>query len=322
MLEHLHWSAPRWAAAPPAWPSDTDGFVDARRCTVQLANGFLYLDAIADRATALLGHDQPPELASDLVAVRALLDELAPGLRCAAVVQSFDAAADLAARLGSAIAGSARKVVHTDASAGEAIPDAAILIANERETAGRTGSWLVSSTWERAPDIVVAGETLSAGRPFGAVLVSLPMADGVARLQRQDLHPAADAETLDRVAGVVGAVTAQRLNADGLRLMPYLRQRLEAVQATCSGIASLAFSPFSAAIKFAAPFTAVQIKKKLCERGVLVGLDRDRVIVAPALAMRPAEIDVIAGALRGALCDTPTWRPPVCCAACAAIAFE
>jgi hypothetical protein len=268
----------------------------------------------------LLGHDCPRDFPGDSGTACAALSELGSGLSRAAVVESFAAAADLAARLGGAITGDNRKLMIADASAGEPNSDASVLIAHERDTAGRTGAWFVSGTWRRRPDIVVVGETLSAGRPFGAVLVSAHIAAEVARVQRHHDHPAADAETIRRVAAVIRAVSEQALIPDGLRLMPHLRQRLEAVQTTCSGIASLAFSPFSAVIKFATPLSAIQMKKRLCERGVLVGLDCDRVIIAPALAMRPAEIDVIAGVLRGALCDTPTWRPPVCCAACAALA--
>jgi acetylornithine/succinyldiaminopimelate/putrescine aminotransferase len=172
------------------------------------------------------------------------------------------------------------------------------------------------------PDIVLLGETLSAGRPFGAVLVSESITDRLAALRLQDLSPVADNYTLGRVAGVISTLTDQGLIADRPPLMAYLRDRLQALRATCDGIASLHVSPVAIEVKLAPPFSATQIKRRLCERGVLVGLHQDQIVIAPALPMRPAEVDVITGALRGALANTPTWRPPVCCAACALITCE
>jgi adenosylmethionine-8-amino-7-oxononanoate aminotransferase len=63
------------------------------------------------------------------------------------------------------------------------------------------------------------------------------------------------------------------------------------------------------------------MKRKLCERGVLVELDADggAVAIAPPLIIRPAEIDVIIGTVRGALHNIPVGRLGVCCAACEAI---
>ena len=317
MLEHLHWSAPtplEGARAVP--PADIDLVVDARRCTVQLANGFLYLDAIADRATALLAHDAPPDVPTKPTEVRAMIEALAPSYHCAALAQSFDAAVAVATRFVAAL-GQERDVVVADAACGETKPGGNLAIVSERDTAGRTGEWILSRAWARRPDILLVGETLSAGKPFGAVLTTGDIARRIELFGLHDECLLAQKTSLDCVAGVIQTVTQHDLIAGGSRLMAYLVERLRAVQATCDGIRSLIQSPVDVEIELAPPFTAAQIKRRMCERGVLVGLNHNRIVISPALPMRPAEVDVITGALRGAFANTPTWRPPVCCAACA-----
>ena len=102
----------------------------------------------------------------------------------------------------------------------------------------------------------------------------------------------------------------------------YLRERLESVRASSGAFDVIDFSPLRAVITMPTAAAGARLKRRLCERGVLVGLDEQgRVVIAPPLAIRPAEIDVISGALRAAATNRP-WRPSLCCPACAGIAAE
>ncbi len=161
-----YWPAhtPALGGQPPP-QEDAEHPVDARRCTVQLSTGRLYLDALATPATALLGHDLPPTPAVDPATVLRMLSSLTPGYVCLAVTQSFAAAADLAAQLGDN-----GSLVEINAMAGEPVIAGRPLVAFENETLGRTGRWLASSAWKHAPDMIVVGEALALGSPFGAVL--------------------------------------------------------------------------------------------------------------------------------------------------------
>ena len=304
MLARLHWDPLSAEGKDPSFP---DAVVDAHASTVQLESGYLYLDAAADPAHALLGHDDPPPVAAGAAEVAALLESLAPGHRTLALAADREAALALARR----IAGDGAGVV--DALDGEPIVAAGRLVAVENRSLGRTGRWLASSSWTRSPEVVVIGEALAAGAAFGAVLVRADIAG-----THRGLATDADAAALARVAGVVAAVEAAALHDGAVRLGAYLTERLAALAAVDDAILAVEGLPLGARVAFRS-VSALRVKRKLCERGVLVGLDGDRLVILPPLVMRPAEIDVITGALRGALHDTPTWRPSACCAACAAI---
>ena len=98
----------------------------------------------------------------------------------------------------------------------------------------------------------------------------------------------------------------------------HLRDRLLSVRTICPQIASIDFAALRATIAFAPSVDGAMIKRRLCERGVLAGLDRrGHLVIRPPLAIRPAELDVISGSLRAALTGAPSWRPAECCAACA-----
>lgn len=281
--------------------------LEARRCTVQLSTGRLYLDAVASPATALLGHDLPPTPVIDAPTVERMLSSLAPGYACVAMKSSFATAAELAVRLARSSAGAEGRVVEINAFEGEPAGSVAILVAYENETLGRTGRWLASAGWKRTPDLVVVGDALALDFPFGAVL---------ARDAHSSKHDA-DSASLARVAAAIAAVESQGLLQQGGEVAEYLRARLFSVRESCPEIQSVESSGLSIRVTFTAQLSASQIRRRMCERGVLVGVDSaGRLAVDPPLPLRIAEADVIIGALRGSLLDLPMVSASACCAAC------
>ncbi|GEM_PF-4925405 len=307
MLDRLPWSHSfRAGAATP------DAAIDARGSTVQLANGFLYLDAAADPAHSLLGYDEPPRVEADAETIARKLEAIAKGYRCAALVANLEAGRAAALEIADGEAATA------DALAGEPSIQAPKLIAIENDSLGRSGAWLASLSWRRKPNVIVVGEAIAAGAPFAAVLVKASRG----RAPKLRIDVAIDPSVPCRVAGVIAAVETSGLLTQAQRSAAYLAERLRSAKAASGGeIAAISRLPFGASLGFKSR-SAAQMKRKLCERGVLVGLAGDRLVVLPPLIIRPAEIDVISGALRGALANTPTWRPSACCAACEGLAAE
>jgi acetylornithine/succinyldiaminopimelate/putrescine aminotransferase len=310
-----YWPAhtPALVEQPPL-ESDAQHPVDARRCTVQLSTGRLYLDALATPATALLGHDLPPAPAVGPATVLRMLSSLAPGYACVAMTQSFSAAADLAAELGDNVS-----LVEINAMAGEPAIAGRPLVALENETLGRTGRWLASSAWKHAADMIVVGEALALGSPFGAVLARGGFAAGLDATNHASAPTlqAALPASLARVSAAIHAVESEGLLQQGRDVADYLMARLAAVRESCPQIESVEGVGLSIRVTLASPHTAAQIRRGMCERGVLVGVDGPRrLAINPPLPLRIAEADVITGALRGALLGLPLPSAPVCCAAC------
>jgi 4-aminobutyrate aminotransferase-like enzyme len=294
-MYHLHWVQQPKRRSEPAPPADL--ILAARRCTLQLSNGYLYLDAVANPATALLGHDEPPAVVADALRVTSLLNALVAPYCCVALTAAANAAAELAREI--------------------AVRLPAVKIVDERAVAEHRG-WLPAHPSDPASDMIVLGETLSAGASFGALLAREHLADGVETIARRMKIVSPSAETLNRVAGVIQWINDERLIENGPFLMSYVRERLESLKANARQISSIEYTALSARLAFVPPTDAVTIKRKMCERGVLVGTDTGRLVITPSLALRLAEVDVITGTLRAALSDTPTWRMPVCCPACEA----
>jgi hypothetical protein len=311
MFNHFRQTYGSTAPAPPLATSDP---LDARRCTVQLQNGHLYLDAIPAPAQALLGYDLPRSFGLSGDAVVALINQMVNGYRCVAIAASQDDVVSVATAMARQRHGADIEVRIVDAVGDEPTktPEAT-LIALENESLGRSGRWCASAGWDRRPDFVVVGDALSGGAPFAALLA----------VTNDDTAPAAmtcDSAVLERVGDTIRAVAAEQLLDQALPLDRYLRERLNAVRATCGEFGTLEFSPLRAVLTLQSPAAAAKLKRRLCERGVLVGLDdRGRIVIAPPLVIRAAEIDVISGALRAALMNR-AWRPSLCCPACEAIA--
>jgi adenosylmethionine-8-amino-7-oxononanoate aminotransferase len=290
----------------------------ARRCTVQLSTGRLYLDAIASPATALLGYDAPDMPAAGPRSAKRMLSSLDPGYTCAAITRSFADARDGAARLARSIAGTRGRVTETNALAGEPDLGHDFIIAYENETLGRTGRWLGSASWQRAPELVVVDDAIALGSPFGAVLARHDLVEKLETTFRVILRDdAVDSGAVARVEAAITTVESEGLLQHGRELADYLFARLLAAQKTCPEIESVKATGLSFRLAIAPPLSAAQIRRGMCERGVLVGVDHaDRLAIEPPLALRIAEADVITGALRGTILQLPLVSASVCCASC------
>jgi 4-aminobutyrate aminotransferase-like enzyme len=342
-----------WGDLPPG--RDVKHPLDARRCTVQLSTGRLYLDAVASPATALLGHDLPSMPAADAPTVAHMLASLAPGYVCLAMTSSFAAAIDFAALLtrcgknipfchserseesllglnpteereiprfarndkkeghvfrsvfGRSAAGAEGRVVEMNALDGEPAASADVLVVHENETLGRTGRWLASAAWKRTPDLIVVGEAIALGFPFGAVL---------ARGGHSAGHDA-DSAALARVAAAITTVESEGLLRQGSEVAEYLMARLLSMRDSCPQIETVEGLGLSVRIAFTPPLAATRIRRWMCERGVLAGVDgAGRLAIDPPLPLRIAEVDVITGALRGSILSLPMVSASPCCAAC------
>jgi len=371
---------------PSRWPSHAGAGgkpetpLEARRCTVQLSTGRLYLDAAATPATALLGHDLPRLRPTDEPTVRRMISSLAPGYTCVALAPSYSSAVALATNLARSVSAPSRRILEMNALDGglPSSPDPNdLILAWENETLARTGRWLASAAWQRPPDFIVIGDALALGSPFGAALASETRAaslelsqmagDVAARLLSTDFNSfgnssarprsgivdeAVPSATLSRVAAAIGTVEKEGLLQHGRELADYLAARLAAVRETCPQIESISRAGLLFHIEVAPPLTASLVRRRMCERGVLVASrepknggeksdlqksdqhegkhvengerendgqsnaeDTTLIINAP-LTLRIAEADVITGALRGALLDSPMPTASAPCSAC------
>ncbi len=306
---------PDAAAATRAGAAAAINFVDARRCTVQLENGHLYLDAIPAPARSLLGYDEPRSASLSAAEVVALIDAMSTRHRCVALTDSDDSAFAFAKK----IVGHGKKAAIIPAEQGEPAAAPGPVIAFENVSLGRSGKWLESANWTRSPDAIVIGEALAGGAPFAAVLVDRAHCDGASPTLQANR---CSAESLARVGSIMATVHQEQLLEYAPALDRHLRERLESVRATNGVFGTVEQSSLRAVITMPTPSAGARLKRRLCERGILVGLDEQgRVVIAPPLVIRPAELDVISGALRAAATDRP-WRPAVCCPACAQIVAE
>jgi len=321
-MNFLESSAPGHNAPPPsvtdkfAGHSIDDQIVETRRCTVQMQNGFLYLDALASQATALLGHDRPAPAAATRATLMQSLAALHPDYDCAAICADLATALLAARKVASLIAGDSKSVRLLGAEGGEVGEQTGIAIAIENETVGRSGTWFASADWRVPPSFIVVGDVLAAGESFGAVFVERRLAF---RIPAGSMAGVAlpDDRTIALVQAVIDAVQEQQLIRKTKDLAAYFHNRLESVQSSCQDIAEIQVAGLSAKIRLNPGMTAAQLKRRLCERGVLVGVDdRGALLIRPPLATRLAEIDVISGVLRGALLGTATARSAACCASC------
>ncbi len=296
--------------------SIADQIVEARRCTVQMQNGFLYLDALASPATALLGYDRPAPEAIDKRGLMRTLSKLHREYKCVALDTGAEAMVPIAKQIAATIGGNGQGPRVVNAAAGEPEFIGGITIALEDETIGRSGAWLVSPAWRSKPDLIVLGSTLAAGESFGALLMSRRAVErGSSNLQIRAASVPAGIMAL--VQGVVVSVERQQLIEHGRDLAKYFSERMNAVQAACQQIAAIRFGVLSANVRFQPGTSAGQLKRKLCERGLLVGADEQNgLVIRPPLSTRPAEIDVISGVLRGVMHGVPATRISACCAAC------
>jgi 4-aminobutyrate aminotransferase-like enzyme len=246
---------------------------------------------------------------------------------CLAMTRSSAAACDVAVRLARSGRQAQNRITCINAFEGESSADHDVIVAQENETLGRTGSWISSVAWHRPPELVVVGEAVALGMPFGALLARRSFASRL-NVATSDHHAgqgesrslwADEPETraaIERVAATIDFVEGQRLLEHGNHLANYLRARLTAVRASCPQIENIEGNGLSMRIRLVPPLRASQICRSLCERGVLTGVDAaGRLAIDPPLAMRIAEIDVIIGALRAAIVGLPSITASASCAA-------
>jgi 4-aminobutyrate aminotransferase-like enzyme len=315
-LDHFQLEATLSSASGSGVPPN---FIDARRCTVQLENGHLYLDAIVAPARSLIGYDEPRSAQMSAAETVALIDAMSIRHRCVALTAGHDDALILAEEILTRGGGEKTPITVVPAERGEPEGVDGLLVAFENASLGRSGRWLTSTGWVRPPDAIVIGDALAGGAPFAAVLAEQRHCDANLPALR---FKNCSAESLARVGAVMTTTRDEELLEYAPTLDRYLRDRLESVLATNGAFGVIEFSPLRAVITMPTPVAGARLKRRLCERGVLVGLDeQSRVVIAPPLVIRPAEIDVISGALRAAAFDRP-WRPALCCPACAAIAAD
>lgn len=283
---------------------------------MQLENGHLYLDAVGAPAQALLGYDRPEASGLSTAEAVALIERMADGYRCVAIAATHAEAIAAATAIARKRHGDVAIRIADGADEEPAALHDAVLIAVENRSLGRSGRWLRSEDWNRRPELVIVGDALAGGEPFAAVLARRPMPDAPPAVIR------CDAAVVARAGATIQAVITERLLDRAPLVDRHFRERLESVRASCPKISALDFFPLGATIALPAPAEAARLKRRLCERGVLVGLDEQhRIVIAPPLVIRPAEIDVISGALRAALTNR-RWRPSICCPDCQAIAAE
>lgn len=251
MLDHL--SQTEWSK-PPSIVSENLPVVDARRCTVQLENGFLYLDVIAAPAHALLGYDAPQPARTSASRAVALIDLMAEGYRCVALTATHEEAVAIAMTMAPRRCGQA-DVQIIDAHDGEPATTPETFIVVENQSLGRAGRWLASAGWRRRPNFVVVGDALSAGAPFGAVLAA--MTDGTTDTFAPPIVACDDA-TLDRVGATIQSVIAEQLLEGAPALDNYFRERLKAVRETCREIGAFNFSPLRVLITLRTPNAGVR----------------------------------------------------------------
>lgn len=304
-LARQHWTSP--ANDGRGIDIAVDPIVDARGSTVQLGNGFLYLDASADAAHCLFGYDRPEAVSITAEALAERIEKLAEGYRCVAFTDGLNSGLEVAR----GILGDDAEVV--DALFGEGSATRGRFIAVENRSLGRAATWFASSIWKEPPSIIVVGEALASGAPFAAVLTA-------GAVEAPPLASTADPGSLARAAGVIVAAERGETMSATEWLSRYFQQRMESLVETDGDYLVVETWPLTARISFGEKSAAL-MKRKLCERGVLVGLDaaNNAITIVPPLIIRPAEIDVITGTLRGALHDIPTWRPSACCNACLSI---
>jgi 4-aminobutyrate aminotransferase-like enzyme len=222
----------------------------------------------------------------------------------------------LARKVGALITGDARSVRLVAAESGTLEDGPGVTIAVENESLGRRGTWFAIADGRVQPSLIVAGNVLAAGKDFGALFIERSLVSRVPVEAISGFSPPPN-QTVALARAVIDAVETQQLVAKAKELGGYFRNRLEAVQASCNDIAEVQFAGLSARIRLNPNLSGAQLKRRLCERGLLVGVDdRGWILIRPPLAMRPAEIDVISGVLRGALLGTATARAPICCSAC------
>ena len=185
----------------------------------------------------------------------------------------------------------------------------ALLITDEVQGAmGRAGHWFSFQEWDVVPDIVTLAKAFGGGLPLGAILSTRQIFDTfldppLSHLTTFGGNPVACAAAV----AAFDIIESEGLIDRGKQMGEYLRERLLSVQAQFPHrVEAIRGIGLWYAIDIAPEEQAQPLVDLLTERGVIVGsmLNSSGTIrIAPPLIVEQGEIDVLIGALRGALAD-------------------
>ena len=185
----------------------------------------------------------------------------------------------------------------------------ALLIFDEVQGAmGRAGHWFSFQNWEAVPDIVTLAKAFGGGLPLGAILSTAEIFatfvdPPLSHLTTFGGNPVACAAAV----AAFDVIEDENLIERGRQRGAYLEAKLRSVQRQFPDrVADVRGVGLWYAIDIDPPETAQPLVNLLAERGVIVGslLNAGGTIrIAPPLIVEEGEIDVLIGALRGALAD-------------------
>ncbi len=289
---------------------------DARSCTVQGPRGFLYLDAAPAKAQALLGYQSLLVSETNQAKMQKVLSSLNENYTCVVMTRDSDEALETAEKLAGAI-DSTKPIevinVAEDHFSGAPSADKTgsttgnTLIADERSTFARCANWFGCITWDTLPAFIVVGESIAAGRPFGAVFahrnLGLPQQSNTV-----------SEESLAQVQTVINALTQSHATSETAALGNYLLEKLRSLRSTCPQPMKISAIGLNAQITFETPELTKEVLIGMRERGILLATDgKCSLSIFPPLTIRAAEIDAIAGSLRAQLMGWPMSLPAPCC---------
>jgi acetylornithine/succinyldiaminopimelate/putrescine aminotransferase len=185
----------------------------------------------------------------------------------------------------------------------------ALLIADEIQGAmGRAGHWFSFQQWDVVPDIVTLAKAFGGGLPLGAILSSRAIFDTfldppLSHLTTFGGNPVACAAAV----AAFDVIESEGLIERGRQMGDYLRRKLESVRHQFPDrVTEIRGIGLWYAVDIAPDELAQPLVDLLADRGVIVGsmLNSSGTIrIAPPLIVEQGEIDVLIGALRGALAD-------------------
>lgn len=281
------------------WSIDGVGRIaDARACTVQGPTGFLYLDARGSPAQKLIGYDvhiAPDATQLDLENSLAAIDSR---YQCVLITQTGEKAIQAADFISKELAG--RTSTNRPA------------VVVEFDDFARSGIWCESSKLQSLPDLIVLGESVSAGRPFGAVL-ACKHSPGLSVSGSQAV-PDITERAIGFAVGTLKMIERENLIASAKTLVDYLNSKLASLISTCTQAMEIDCFGLDATITFCDSTSAKSVARELTERGILISTaPGNRLALSLPLIVRPAEIDAIVGSLRSTLMGMPAMMPGPCC---------
>jgi 4-aminobutyrate aminotransferase-like enzyme len=173
---------------------------------------------------------------------------------------------------------------------------------------GRAGHWFSFQQWEIVPDIVTLAKAFGGGLPLGAILSTRAIFNTfldppLSHLTTFGGNPVACAAAV----AAFDVIESEGLIERGRLMGDYLRRKLQSVRDQFPHrVVDIRGIGLWYAVDIAPEEQAQPLVDLLADRGVIVGsmLNSSGTIrIAPPLIVEQGEIDVLIGALRGALAD-------------------